>query len=129
MNQILVETVLGIITGLFLGITGIAPFGLVLFALDYLKIGDYKSNLGSILFLNLFPITMGSVYQFYKSEQINYSLGIILLLSIITGSYIGSKFVVGDNIVLSTKYIKYITSILGFVIGFVFLYSAYYEKN
>jgi len=129
MNQILIESILGILTGLFLGITGVAPTGLVLFALDYFKIGDYKSNLGSILFLNLFPITIGSVFEFYKSKKINFSLGIILLLSIITGSYIGSKFVVGDMSFLSTKNIKYITSILSFIIGVVFLYSAYYEKN
>ena len=129
MNQFLVESILGILTGLFLGITGIAPTGLVLFALDYLKIGDYKSNLGAILFLNLFPITLGSVFEFYNSKKINFSLGFILLLSIIIGSYIGSKMVVGNNSFLTTKHIKYITSTLSFIVAFVFLYSAYYDKN
>jgi uncharacterized membrane protein YfcA len=129
MNKFLVEIILGFLCGLFLGTTGIAPTGLVLIALDTLKIGDYKSNLGAVLFLNLFPITLGSIYDFYKSKQINFTLGAILLLTIMLGSFIGSKFVVGEKAILSTKMIKYITSFMGFLIGIVFLYSAYYEKN
>ena len=129
MNQFLIESILGLLCGLFLGITGIAPTGLVLIALDLLKIGDYKTNLGAVLFLNLFPITIGSVYEFYKSKQINFSLGSILLITIIIGSYLGSKFVAGNKDALSTKVVKYITSVLGFFIGIIFLFSAYNEKN
>ena len=125
----LIESVLGLMGGLFLGITGIPSTGLILLALDMLKIGDYKSNLGAILFLNLFPITIASTYEFYKSEQINFSLGFILLLTVTLGSFIGSKFVVGKNSSLSTKDIKYITAYLKIFVGVAFLYSAYYEKN
>ena len=129
MNQFLVESILGLLCGLFLGMTGIAPTGLILIVLDLLKIGDYKSNLGAILFLNLFPITIGSVYEFYKSKQINFSLGAILLLTIICGSFIGSKFIAGEKNTLSTKVVKYITAYLSLFMGIVFLFSAYYEKN
>ncbi len=129
MNQYIIEVVLGVLCGLFLGITGIAPTGLLLLALDFLNIGDYITNLGSIIFLNLFPITIGSVWEFYKSNKINYSMGFLLGVSIIIGSYFGSKMVVKDKNKLSKKTIKYITSILGFVIGFTFLLSAYYSDN
>ena len=130
MKQFLIESILGLTAGLFLGVTGFAPTGIILIVLDLLKIGDYKSNLGAILLLNLFPITIGSVFEFYKSNQINYSLGFILLLSIIAGSFIGSKFVVGDkNNNFSIKEIKYITAYLSFAIGTIFMFSAYYEKS
>jgi uncharacterized membrane protein YfcA len=129
MNQFLIESTLGLLCGLFLGVTGIPPIGLILLAFDMLKIGDYKSNLGAIMFLNLFPITIGSTYEFYKSKQINFSLGFILLLTIILGSFVGSKFVVGEKAFLSTKDVKYITAYLALFIGVAFLYSAYYEKN
>ena len=129
MNQYIIEAILGALCGLFLGITGIAPTGLVLLALDLFKIGDYITNLGTILFLNLFPITIGSVWEFYRSKKINFSLGLILLFSIIFGSYLGSKMVVGDKNKLSKKTIKYITSALGFTIGLSFLISAYYETD
>ena len=129
MYQFVIKTVLGLISGLFLGITGILPIGLLLIALDILKIGDYKSNLGAILFLNLFPITIGSIFDFYKANQINFSLGVILLASITFGSFIGSKYVVGEKNVFSVRDIKYITAYLSIFVGIVFLISAYYEKN
>lgn len=129
MNQYIVELFLGLVAGIFLGITGIAPTGLILLLLEYFKIGDYKSNLGTILFLNLFPLTIGSVYEFYKSNKINYSLGTILLFSVIIGSFIGSKAVVGSGFKFSLKQIKYITSFLGFLIFVLFSNSAYYETN
>jgi uncharacterized membrane protein YfcA len=129
MFEYIIELILGLISGAFLGITGIAPTGLVLILLEYFKIGEYKSNLGAILLLNLFPLTIGSVYEFYKAKKINYELGIILIITVILGSYLGSKIVVGSGFKISVKQIKYITSLLGFVIFILFLNSAYYEVN
>lgn len=129
MNHYVIELLLGLIAGVFSGITGILPFGVLLIIFDYLNFGDYRSNLGAIALLNLFPITIGSFWEFYKAKKINYSLGYILLISIVIGGYIGSKLVVEERIKLSKKNIKYITSVLGFMIGFVFLISAHYEKE
>ena len=129
MNQYIIELFLGFVCGIFLGITGIPPTGLVLLTLEYFKIGDYKTNLGAVLLLNLFPLTAGSIYEFYKSNSINYELGIILIFSVIIGSYFGSKTVVGSGFNLSIKQIKYITSFLGLIIFILFLNSAYYERN
>ena len=129
MNQYIIEAVLGLISGVFLGITGILPVGLIVIILDYLNIGDYRSNLGAILFINLFPYTIGSVYEFYKTKNINYKLGLILIFSIIVGSYIGSKYIVGKGFKLSIKQIKYVSAILALIMMIVFFISAYYEKD
>ena len=129
MNQYIIEAILGLVSGIFLGITGILPIGIILIALDYLNIGDYISNLGAILFLNLFPVTIGSIYEFYKSKKINFTLGWILLLSIVLGSYIGSKYIVGAGFKLSVKQIKYVSAILALIMMIVFFISAYYEKD
>jgi uncharacterized membrane protein YfcA len=129
MNQYIIEATLGLLSGIFLGITGILPVGLFLIILDYLYIGDYRSNLGAILFLNLFPYTIGSIYEFYKTKKINYRLGWILLFSITVGSYIGSKYVVGAGFKLSIKQIKYISSFLGLLMCILFFISAYYETE
>ena len=129
MNPYIIEAILGLVSGIFLGITGILPIGIILIALDYLNIGDYISNLGAILFLNLFPVTIGSIYEFYKSKKINFSLAWILLLSIILGSYIGSKYIVGAGFKLSVKQIKYVSAILALIMMIVFFISAYYEKD
>jgi uncharacterized membrane protein YfcA len=129
MNQYIIELILGLITGLFYGITGILPVGLLLIIFEFLKIGDYTSNLGAIALLNLFPISIGSFWEFFKANRVNYSMGYILLLSIVTGGYFGTKFVVNDKFKLSKKVIKYISSVLGFSIGILFLISAQYETN
>lgn len=126
--QYLIELILGLFCGLFLGITSLAPTGIILIALEILKIGDYKSNLGSILLLNIFPITIPSVYEFYKSNKINYSFTLILLLSITIGCFIGSKMVVGNNSFLTSTNIKYITGYLSIFMGIIFLISAYKDK-
>lgn len=129
MNQYIIEALLGLISGVFLGITGILPVGIFLIILDYLNIGEYRSNLGAILFLNLFPYTIGSFYEFYKTKKINYSLGWILLISIIIGSYIGSKYVVGAGLKLSIKQLKYISAMVGLIMCILFFISAYYETD
>jgi uncharacterized membrane protein YfcA len=129
MNQYIIEAILGLICGVFLGITGILPVGIILIILDYLNIGDYISNLGAILFLNLFPFSVGSIYEFYKTNNINYQLGWILIFSIIVGSYISSKYIVGKGFKLSIKQIKYVSAILSLIIMIVFFISAYYETD
>ena len=129
MNQLLIELTLGLLAGLFLGVTGIAPVGLILIALEFFKIGDYKTNLGSVLFLNLFPISIGSVYQFYKEKKINFSLGIVLTASVMIGSFISSTIFLDKEKNISPKMLKYITSALGFSIGFIYLTSAYFHES
>jgi uncharacterized membrane protein YfcA len=129
MNQLLIELTIGLLAGLFLGVTGIAPIGLILIALEFFKIGDYTTNLGSVLFLNLFPISIGSVYQFYKEKKINFSLGIILTMSVMIGSFISSKFFLDKDKNISPKMLKYITSALGFSLGFIYFISAYFHDS
>jgi uncharacterized membrane protein YfcA len=129
MNQYIIELILGLIAGFFSGITGILPIGLLLIIFDYLNFGDYRSNLGAIALLNLFPITVGSFWEFYKTKKINYSMGYILLFSIIIGGYIGSKLVVQKEFQLSKKTIKYISACLGVLIAISFYISAQYEKE
>jgi uncharacterized membrane protein YfcA len=129
MNQYIFELILGLLAGLFSGMTGILPVGLLLIIFDFLKIGDYKSNLGAIALINLFPISIGSFWEFFKVDKINYSMGLILLASVVTGGYFGSKIILDEKINMSRKTLKYITSGLGFTIWILFLISAYYEKN
>jgi uncharacterized membrane protein YfcA len=129
MIQYIIEAFLGLISGILLGITGIPGTGILLLGLDYFKINDYKSILGTILFLNLFPISVGSVWEFYKAGKIDFTMGWLLLISMIFGSYFSSKYVVKGKNQLTNKTIKYFTACFSLTIFFLFLYSAYYEKN
>ena len=127
MNQYIIETILGLSAGILSGATGILPVGVLLLIFDYFGIGNYKSNLGAIALINLFPISLGSFWNFYKTNNINYSMGFILLLSIIIGGYFGSLLVVDKRYELSKKQINYLTSVIGFIIGISFLIAAQKE--
>ena len=129
MFNYIIEIFLGLLSGVFLGVTGIPANGFILLGLDYFKVNDYKSILGSILFLNLFPISLGSVWEFYKAGKIDFVMGWILLITLMIGSYISSKFVVSGKNQLSNKTIKYITAYFSFFTGILFLLSAQYDKS
>jgi uncharacterized membrane protein YfcA len=129
MIQYIIETVFGLITGFFLGITGIPATGIAILGLDYFGVNDYKSILGAILFLNLFPISIGSVWEFYKADKIDFTMSVILLIATIIGSYIGSKIVVSGKNQLSVKTVKYITASVSLVISMLFFISAHYERK
>ena len=129
MIQYLIEFIFGLIGGIFLGMTSIPATGLTALALDYFKVSDYKSIIGAILFVNLFPISAGSVWEFYKSKKIDFTMGWILLISIMAGSYFGSKIVVGYKVKMSDKTIKYISAFVSLITAILFYISAIYETN
>lgn len=112
-----------------MGITGIPGLPLLIIIFDYFKLDEYKKILGAILFVNLFPISIGSVWEFYKNKEINFIMGAIVLLTTIIGSYFGSKLVLSGKNKLSNKSIKYISAIFSIFTGILFLISAQYENN
>ena len=128
-NLIILPVVLGILTGLINGITSVLPISLILIILDYFNYNDYKKMLGGIIFLELFPISVGSFWYFYRTGNVDYILGITLLLTIIVSNYFGSLLIVDETYEISKKTIKYITSILELITSIVFFISAFYEKN
>lgn len=128
MIEYIIESIFGLISGIIMGITGITGLPLLILLFDYFKINEYKKILGTILFVNLFPISIGSVLEFYKNKQIDFNMGWIILLTTIIGGFIGSKIMVNKNNI-SNKYIKYISAIFSIITGILFYISACYEKN
>jgi uncharacterized membrane protein YfcA len=129
MDIFAIEIFSGLLSGIVLSVTGISPFNLLILLLDYLKIGNHVSNIGLVLFINLFPISIGGVYEFYKANKINYKLGFILLVSVIIGSYIGSKLILGKTTKLSVKTIKYITAFYGLILFITYLIKSNKFEN
>jgi uncharacterized membrane protein YfcA len=128
MFQYIIELIFGLITGILFGITGIHGLPLLILIFDYFKIDEYKKILGAILFVNLFPISIGSVFEFYKNKQIDFQMGWIILLATIIGGIIGSKLVFNKN-KLTNKNIKYISAAFSIITGILFLISALNENN
>jgi len=129
MLEYVIYILFGLVSGFALGTTSFNPIGLILLLLNALNIGDYKSNLGALIVLNLFPITIGSSFEFYKSGLINWPLALVLCVTITLGSYLGSKIIINKKYDISTKTIKYFTGYVVVIIGIAFLISAYYDKK
>jgi uncharacterized membrane protein YfcA len=128
LNTVVIGTILGILSGFIFGMTGVSVTGFVIILLDYLGVDSYKTIIGTLLFLNLFPLTGGSVYEFYKAGEIDYLLGVTLVITVVIGSYLGSQWAVGAN-ALSDKEIKYISGAVNIFLAILFITSAYYTKT
>lgn len=129
MIEYIIEFFSGLMGGMFMGITGIQGFPLLILLFDYFKLDEYKKIIGAIMFVNLFPITIGSVWEFHKNHKIDFTMGWIVLLTTIIGSYLGSTMVVSGKNTLTNKMIKYISGIFSITVGILFLISGYYEKT
>lgn len=125
MFNIILICLIGLISGLLLGLTGILPLGFFVLFLKYLNVGDYKTVLGTVLYVFLFPISVGSVFEFYKAKKINFFIGNILLITLIIGSYISSKFLLEEQFKITEKTIKYISCVMTFLASIVFFIDAY----
>ena len=125
MFNIIFVCLIGIIIGLISGITGVLFTGFAIILFKYLDVGDYKTILGTTLYVLLFPLTIGSIVEFYKAKKINFAVGNLLLVSLLIGSYIGSKLVLDDSYSLTEKKIKYMSAILSFFSSILFFTQAY----
>ena len=117
---------LGLIAGLLTGFTGLSAMGLVLMALTVSHIiEDYKTIIGTVLYVLMFPTTIAGVWEYYKKDKINFLVGNLLLISLLLGSYIGAKITLSSKYKISEKTIKYTTSFIGLSMGSYFFINAY----
>ena len=123
-NTIFVALI-GLISGLLLGLTGILPLGFFIILFKFLNVGDYKTILGTVLYVILFPLSLGSVWEFYKAKKINFFVGNILIITMVIGSYFGSKLVIDEHFKLTEKTIKYISAVMTLTASIFFFITAY----
>jgi uncharacterized membrane protein YfcA len=129
MYEIFIVTLLGFVMGLLQGVVGFTPMTIIIFILYYFKImTDYKTILGTTLYVALLPLTIGSVWEFYKVKKIHFLFGNILLITLIIGSYIGSLLILNPAYRITDKMIQYMTSALGFVTFVIYFTLAYTTK-
>ena len=124
MYNILIICLIGIIIGMLMGLTGNLFFGFVIVLFKYLDVGDYKTIIGTTLYVMMFPLAIGSTIEFYKAKKINLLVGNLLLITLIIGSYFGSKIILYDAFKISEKQIKYLSGVLAVLTGILFFMQA-----
>ena len=94
MSNNILPIMIGVFAGIISGMTGMGSTILLLTLVYYFNvIDDYSTIKGTILYTLLFPITILSVYNYYKKGNVNIYIGTILVLSMIIGGYLGSKLI------------------------------------
>ena len=109
---------IGLISGILTGITGI-QYGILIPALLFTGIiPDINTAVGTLLYAMLPPVTLGGVYYYYKKGKVDIRKGNILMVTVFFSILLGAKI----STYLSDKIIYLITSFLTLSISIFFFY-------
>jgi len=120
MNVHILSLLIGLISGCVSGITGVGSTTLLFTLVYYFNlIGNYTTIKGTMLYTLLFPVSLFSVYNYYKNGNIDMKIGNLLVISMLIGGYLGSKLILlekerGD--IISKRIGGIITIIFGIII-------------
>lgn len=85
---------IGLLAGFLSGLVGIGG-GIVVVPLLVFFLGFSQHNAqGTTLFMFLIPIGFLGVYNYYKSGFVDYKTSLVMAITFIVGSYIGSKLAI-----------------------------------
>ena len=110
---------IGILAGVLSGFVGVGGGIIIVPALIYVLGMTQLQAQGTSLFILLLPVGVLAVYNYYKSDQINWKFGIVVSLAFVLGGYFGSKFALKINpsvvriifgVIMAIVSIKMITS-------------------
>jgi len=123
-NKYILSICLGLVAGFFGGALGVSGAELVLPGLVVLGIEkDYKTSIGTTLVTILPPLSIFAVYEYYKRKQVDFKIGVTLIIAILISSWFGSKIVAN----MPNYILEYATGFYLISIGLFFLLNAHFD--
>lgn len=124
MDNTIIFVIIGIISGIINGLTGLGHAGAILIGLTLSGVvGSYDTMVGTALYSQLFPVVAFGVWEFYQRKQIDFYAGNVILVCLGFSVFIGAWL----KQYVSSKYTKIITALLLLITALKFLQEAYYE--
>lgn len=124
MNNTIIFIIIGIISGIINGLTGLGHAGAILIGLTLSgTMQSYNTMVGTALYSQLFPVVALGVWEFYQRKQVDFYAGNVMLIFLFFSVFIGSWL----KQYVSSRYTKILTAILLLLTAFKFLQDAYYE--
>ncbi len=124
MNNTVIFIIIGVISGIINGLTGLGHAGAILIGLTLSGvINSYDTMVGTALYSQLFPVVALGVWEFYKRKQIDYYAGNVILVCLVFSVFIGAWL----KQYISSRYTKLTTAFLLLLTAFKFLQDAYNE--
>lgn len=111
--------VLGLVAGFLSGLIGIGGGIIIVPVLVYILHMDQKMAQGTTLFMFMLPIGILGVYNYYKAGQVDFKSALIISLTFILGSYLGSK----TALTIDTKIVKQIFAVAIILVGIKMLWG------
>ncbi|MCJ8291302.1 MAG: sulfite exporter TauE/SafE family protein [Flavobacteriales bacterium] len=90
-QTILILVVIGILAGVLSGFVGVGGGVIIVPALIYVLGMSQFDAQGTSLFVLLLPVGILAVYNYYKTDQINWKFGLIISIAFVVGGFFGSK--------------------------------------
>lgn len=110
---------LGLVAGFLSGLIGIGGGIIIVPVLVYMLHMDQKMAQGTTLFMFMLPIGILGVYNYYKAEQVDFKSALIISITFILGSYLGSK----TALTIDTKIVKQIFAVAIILVGIKMLWG------
>lgn len=118
----IIAITIGSVVGFIGGFQGIAGgFYISMLLLLSGIVGSQRKAAGTTLLAILFPISIGAVYEYWKSDDIDIPIALIIALFYVIFAWLGAKI----NILTDEKYIVLSLGTLLFLTSFYFFYDYY----
>ena len=105
--------------GFLSGLIGIGGGIIIVPVLVYMLHMDQKMAQGTTLFMFMLPIGILGVYNYYKAGQVDFKSALIISITFILGSYLGSK----TALTIDTKIVKQIFAVAIILVGIKMLWG------
>lgn len=112
-NEVIILLGIGLLAGFLSGLIGIGGGIVIVPVLVYFFAMNQKTAQGTTLFMFLLPIGIMGVYNYHKAGHVDYKTALIMAITFVAGSYLGSKTAIS----IDTKLVKQIFGITIILIG------------
>jgi uncharacterized protein len=123
MERTLILVIIGLVSGLISGLTGLGHASIILVGLSLSKLlKNYDTVIGTTLYAQILPVVIFGAWEYYKRKQIDIYAGNILLATGFISIFVGAKL----KPYLSDSHSKKIIGGLLLWFGLQFLYEGFF---
>ncbi|HSO88386.1 MAG TPA: sulfite exporter TauE/SafE family protein [Draconibacterium sp.] len=117
--HLIILIIVGILSGLLAGVFGVGGAIIVIPALVFILGFSQHEAQGTSLAFMLPPVGILATWNYWKAGQVNWKIALILSLTFVVGSYLGSHF----SINMSDKLLRRLFGILMILVAIKMIFS------
>ena len=121
--KILLSLLVGLICGPLSGYIGVAASAMIPLLIFFGLVKDFRTAVGTSLITFITPAFMFPLYSYYKTNRIDFKVGIPLFIGFFIGTYITSVYFI-DSISIEGLYLMF--GVFSLVVSYVFIKRSKY---